>query len=104
MPSNGETITEAIKNKKQLRGHCDGFYREMCPHALSWKGSEYHVLSYQSAGHSSRPLPVEGQWKCMDVDGISNLGMVDGPWHTGTSHTGPSTCFDLGRVEVEVDY
>lgn len=104
MPGNEALLEEAIRNKKQVRGYYDGLYREMCPHAMGWKGSKYHVISYQFAGQSSRPLPPEGQWKCMDVDGISNLSIVDGPWHTGISHTKPATCFDSGRIEVEVDY
>lgn len=104
MATNAQILRTAIRNRQQVTGYYDGFYREMCPHAIGWKGSKYHVLSYQFAGQSSKALPPDGQWECMDVEGLSGLSAMNGPWHTGTSHTRPATCFDPGRIEVEVSY
>ncbi|HEV2383385.1 MAG TPA: hypothetical protein VG206_26785 [Terriglobia bacterium] len=102
MASNSELLRFAITNKKQIRAYYDGFHREMCPHAMGWKNEVHHVLSFQFAGQSSRPLPPEGQWKCMDVDGLTALAVVDGPWITGSNHSKPQTCID--QIEVEVAY
>ena len=102
MSSNAEILILAINQKKQVTGYYDGFYREMCPHVIGWKGAVHHVLSYQFAGDSSKGLPPGGDWKCMDVDGISQLALRDGPWQTGATHGKPQTCVD--RVEAVVNY
>jgi len=61
------------------------------------------VLSFQFAGESSKGLSPEGQWKCMDVDGLSQVSLRDGPWHTGTRKTNePQRCVD--QIEAEVVY
>jgi len=102
MPSNADLLTEAINQKKQVTAYYDGLYREMCPHVMGWKNGAMHVLSYQFAGQSSSGLPPEGQWKCMDVDGLSQLTVRDGLWHTGTTHGQPQTCVD--QILAEVPY
>jgi hypothetical protein len=102
MPSNADLLIEAIHQRKQVTGYYDGFRREMCPHVIGWKRDSHHVLSYQFAGDSSKGLPSGGEWKCMDVDGISELALRDGPWHTGATHGKPQTCVD--RIEAQVTY
>ncbi len=102
MPGNADLLKLAITNKKQVTCYYDGLYREMCPHVIGWKGPAYHVLSFQFGGQSSRGLPPGGEWKCMDVDGISQLALRDGPWYTGITHGKPQTCVDA--IELEVAY
>ena len=102
MPSNSEILRDAIIRKRQIRAYYDGYYREMCPHATGWKGGVHHVLSFQFGGQSRRQLPLSGQWKCMEIDGLSSLIAVDGEWHTGASHSRPQSCID--QIEVEVAY
>ena len=31
----------------------------------------------------SQGLPQGGQWKCMEVDGLSNVSLKEGLWFTG---------------------
>lgn len=102
MPSNFDLLKQAILGRKQVSAMYDGYPREMCPHAMGWKTGVHHVLSFQFAGDSSRGLPPSGQWRCMDVDGLTNVSVHDGPWHTGPSHTKPQNCID--QIEVEVPY
>ena len=102
MPSNADLLVDAIRGKRQVTAYYDGYYREMCPHVIGWKRSAHHVLSFQFGGDSSRGLPAGGEWKCMNVDGLSNLTLRDGPWMTGPGHSRPQTCVD--RVEVEVSF
>src|SRR5579872_7175233 len=102
MASNADLLIEAIRDKKQVTCYYDNLYREICPHVIGWKHSAYHVLSYQFGGQSSRGLPPEGEWKCMNVNGISQLALRDGPWFTGTEHTRPQTCVD--QIELVVTY
>jgi hypothetical protein len=102
MPNNYELLLMAIKNRQQVKGCYDGYYREMCPHAMGWKNGSHHVLSFQFAGESSRILPPGGQWKCMDIDGINIVSVSDGQWFTDSRHSRPQTCID--QIEVEVSY
>lgn len=95
-------LRQAIVEHKQVACFYDGHYRECCPHVLGLKRGRQHVLTFQFAGGSSRGLPPEGQWRCMDVDRISGIIVRDGPWRTGESHTRPQTCVDL--IDVEVTY
>jgi len=74
----------------------------MCPHVIGWKGPTYHVLSFQFGGQSKRGLPPQGDWKCMNVNGISQLALRSGLWQTGPKHGKPQTCVDT--IELEVVY
>ncbi len=102
MPSTADLLKVAISNKQQVKANYDGYYRELCPHAIGWKGGAHHVMSFQFAGQSSRPLPVGGQWKCMDVDKLQILSICDGPWHTNDDHSKMQTC--VGEVAIEVPF
>ena len=102
MPSISDLLKAAISKKPQVKANYDGYYRELCPHAIGWKGGAHHVMSFQFAGQSSKPLPLGGQWKCMDVDKLEIISVCDGPWHTNNDHTRPQTCID--NIEIEVSY
>jgi hypothetical protein len=105
MPDSYALVRQAILERKQIVADYDGYHREMCPHVLGMKDGVRHVLSYQFAGQSSKGLPSEGQWKCMDVDGLSQVSLREGPWFTGTRKTDkPQTCVDLQQINVQVDY
>jgi hypothetical protein len=101
MPDVYALLYQAIQNKQQVVATYDGYHREMCPHVLGYKDGVRHVLSFQFAGDSSKGLPPGGQWKCMDVDGLSNVSLQEGPWITGPHKTGkPQTCVDEADISV----
>ena len=77
------------------------YLREMCPHVFGSKDGVRHVLSFQFAGDSSQGFPAGGQWKCMDVDGMSNVSLREGLWFTGPGKTGnPQPCVDIAHISV----
>lgn len=45
-------------------------------------------------------MPDGGEWRCLAIDGLSDVSVRSGEWHTGTSHSQPNTCID--EVDVEV--
>lgn len=101
--SNAELLKTAISKKLQITATYDGYGREFCPHAIGWnRDGTYHVMTYQFAGGSSKGLPAGGQWRCFDVDKLSDVQVRHGTWHTGTDHTRPQTC--IARIELEVAY
>ena len=102
MPTNFEILKQAIQEKKQVIGYYDGHPREMCPHVIGLKKGVRNVLSFQFAGSSSKGLPPGGESKCMHVDGLSNLSLREGTWHTRDDHSEPQRCVD--QIEAQVTY
>lgn len=94
-------LYQAIEEKKQVIAMYDGYLREMCPHVLGSREGVRHVLSFQFAGDSSQGLPPGGQWKCMEVDGLSNVALKEGLWFTAPGKTGkPQLCVDIVHTSV----
>lgn len=76
--------------------------REMCPHVIGTKEGRRQALFSQFAGSSSSGLPPDGEWRCIQVDKLSDVVSRPGEWYTGGVHTQPQTCVDI--VDVEVAY
>ena len=97
-----DAIRDAIINHRQLVFVYDGLPREVCPHALGTKRSEWHVFVWQFGGQSSHRLDPNGDWRCMEVDRISSLTVKDGPWHRGwTKGLKASSCIDVMDTVVD---
>jgi len=93
-----DLIKQAIQGKKQIHASYKGYARQMCPHVIGWKNGKAHALFYQFGGQSSSGhFPG---WRCLDLDDLTSISVVDGPWHTGHSHSQSQTCVD--EVDVEV--
>ena len=101
-----QLIRQAILEKKCMAASYKGLHRMMCPHTLgtSKKGEE-QALFYQYAGESSSGLQPPGSpknWRCLRIEDLSNLQIIEGPWHGGPNHSVPQTCVD--EIDVEVEY
>ncbi len=97
------TIHDAIKNKQVVRATYRGRVRVMCPHVLGTKNGRKQVLCYQFGGSSSSGLRPDGSgenWRCMVLDGLSNVSVERGPWRTAPNHSRPQTCVDDVHIEV----
>ncbi len=77
-------IRNAILQKHQVIATYQGYQREMCPHVLGTKRGHERALCFQFAGGSRKRLPPTGQWRCIDLDQLSNVSTRQGPWHTGS--------------------
>lgn len=100
---NYEMVKDAILNKRIIIASYDGYRREMCPHCIGWKNGRRQALFYQFGGGSSTGLGPPGSaanWRCIPIDGLRNVSVADGPWHTSPNHSRPNTCVD--EVDVEV--
>jgi len=96
------TLRDAILQKLQVTAIYRGLVREFCPHVIGMKNGREHVLGYQFGGRSSSGLPPNGEWRCFDVTGLSDISTRSGPWHTGNRHTQPQSCVD--EIDLEIDY
>jgi hypothetical protein len=97
-----ELIRQAIVDRKQVTLTYHEHYREMCPHVIGNKNGRAHALFFQFGGTSSSGLPSGGEWRCMDINAVTDVVVRDGDWHTDTNHTEQQTCVD--EIDVEVDY
>lgn len=103
-----QLLRDAILGRQQAHFMYQGHLRETCPHALgSGKSNEEKVLVYQFGGSSESGGLMDratspGRWRCLDVDGISELVIQNGPWATAENHSQRSTC--IKAMDVEVDH
>ena len=57
-----------------------------------------HVLVFQFAGGSQSGLPPGGEWRCLNLDELSDIRLEPGDWHTAANVFNPQSCLD----EIEV--
>ena len=89
MPNNYDLIAKAIKEKLQVTAYYQGFYREMCPHALGSKKGRKQALFYQFGGESSKGTVTPGStfnWRCIPIDGLTEVTLQSGQWYTAENH------------------
>lgn len=102
-----DEIRSAIANKQQVIATYSKHRREMCPHAIGLgpEGNEQAIF-YQFAGTSSQGdaslLPEADRWRCLRIDGLSDVEVRDGDWHTVDNHSTSNRC--IAEVDLEVDY
>ena len=100
-----DLLKQAILNKQQVIATYNGYRREMCPHALGKKNGKEHCLFYQFAGESSSGPIIPGSdknWRCIPVNGLEDVTIRDGEWHTAHNHSRRQTCIDDIDVEVKI--
>lgn len=95
-----ELIREATLARRQVVATYKGHRRELCPHVLGTKNGRRHGLFFQFAGGSASTLPPGGDWRCIPVDGLEEVTIRDGPWHTGVGQGDPERCVDAIDVEA----
>jgi hypothetical protein len=95
-----ELLAQAIEDREPVVARYDGTVRIFCPHALGTKQGRPHVLVYQIAGESTSGLPPEGEWRCFDVDRLTDLAPWSGAWQTAPNLFNPQSCLD--RIDVVV--
>jgi hypothetical protein len=93
-------VRRAIEERRQVHATYAGHQRRMCPHVIGTRAGRQRALFFQFAGGSSRGLLPGGDWRCLRLDGLSDVSIHDGPWHTRT-HSEPQRCVDEVDLEIE---
>ena len=101
------TIKEAILANKNIEADYKGYHRIMTPHTLGLKSGREQCLCYQFDGESSSATTFDvnspRNWRCMEVDELDNVTVIDGDLHTcDSSHSKDQTC--VGDVDVEISF
>jgi hypothetical protein len=95
-------LRDAIKNHKQVTGLCKTYPREFCPHLLGIGNRGWAVLVWQYGGLSESGLPLEGDWRCFDLDDMEQLASREGQWHRGF-HSGRGKSHCVKKMDTVVD-
>ncbi len=93
-------IRGAIERRQQVDATYDGHRRRLCPHVIGTREGRPRVLFFQFGGGSSRGLPPGGDWRCLPLDGLTDVAVHDGTWQT-RAHSEPQSCIDQIDLEVE---
>ena len=97
-------IRSAIGKKQIVRAIYQGLYCEMCPHAIGMRNGRQCALFYQFGGQSRsgsiEPGRSKDNWKCIDIDELSEVTIEDGPWHTAPYDSNLESCIECLHAVV----
>ena len=98
-------VRAAIMHRRPIAALYRGCRRLLCPHLLGWSSSRrLLVLCYQYGGDSESGLMPAGasdNWRCLAVENLSQVELLDDDWQTAENHSRPQRCIEL--VELDVD-
>jgi hypothetical protein len=96
-----ELIKQAIAEKKLISAVYHERRRDLCPHVLGWKAEREHALFFQIGGESTKGLAITGSWRCLNLDELSEVEIVDGEFRTGAGYyDNPQKCVD--KIETQI--
>lgn len=80
----------AILGRRRIVCEYDGCYREVCPHVLGYKERDAMALTFQLGAESKSGLPPGGEWRCLALAQVRNVGIRSDLWCTAVSTAGRS--------------
>ena len=96
-------VRTAVISKRPIRAIYHGRDRWCCPHRLGRnQEGQIRVLCYQYGGGSGSGLQAAGSpanWRCVALEKLSRVELLEGAWHRAPNHSRPQTCV----TEVDVD-
>ena len=98
-------VRAAIIHRRPIAAFYRGRRRLLCPHLLGRNRlRRVQVLCYQYGGDSETGLKPAGSsdnWRCLAVENLSQVELLDGPWQTAENRSRPQNCIE--EVELDVD-
>ena len=97
-------VWTAVANKQPIEAHYQGRHRLFCPHKLGRnREGRLRVLCYQYGGESQtglqHPMDSPANWRCVVLEKLSRVKLVEGAWRTAPNHARPASCV----VETDID-
>ena len=91
-------IRYAIVEKRIVRAIYQGLYCEMCPHVIGMKNGKQFAIFYQFGGQSKSGRIEFGRskdnWRCIDINELSEVTIEDGVWRSASVRSRPQECID----------
>jgi len=100
-------VRAAVESRRPISAVYHNRHRLFCPHRLGRnKEGQFRVLCYQYGGESASGLKPAGSpenWRCIALDKLSEVELLDGIWRTAPNHSRPASCIVDADVDAE-DY
>ena len=98
-------VWTSVERKQPIEASYDGRLRLLCPHRLGRNSKrELRVLCYQYGGKSRSRLAQSGSpanWRCMVVEKLSLVRLLDDVWQTAPNHSRPTSCVVKADIDAE---
>ena len=102
-----QTVREAVMTRRPIAAVYHSRHLLLCPHRFGRnKDGEFRVLCYQFGGESEsglKPLGSPANWRCVALDKLSGVELLNGAWQTAPNHSRPASCIVDADVDAE-DY
>ena len=96
-------VRTAVASKRPIEANYHRLPRLFCPHRLGRKkDGQLRVLCYQFGGQSEsglQPPGSEANWRCLVLEKLSNVKLLDDAWRTAPNHSRPASCV----VDTDID-
>ena len=98
-------VWTAVANKQPIEATYQGRLRLFCPHRLGRnRQGRFRVLCYQYGGESQSGLQALGSpanWRCVALEKLSRVRLVEGAWRTAPNHSRPASCVAEADIDAE---
>ena len=98
-------VWTAVANKQPIEANYQGRYRLFCPHRLGRnREGQLRVLCYQYGGESRSgldPLDSSSNWRCVALEKLSRVKLVEDGWRTAPNHSRPASCVAEADIDAE---
>ncbi len=96
-------VWTAVANRQPISAVYKELPRLFCPHRLGRnQAGQRRVLCYQYGGESESglaPLGSPANWRCIVLEKLRAVELVEGSWKTAPNHSRPATCV----IEADID-
>lgn len=100
-----QLVWAAVTSKRAIEARYHGRSRLFCPHRLGRNSAgELRVLCYQYGGESESGLQPPGSpanWRCVALEKLSQVGLLEDAWHTAPNHSRPASCVVDADIDAE---
>ena len=98
-------LRTAVRAKRPIAAMYGGHRRLLCPYVLGRnKLGHLQLLCYQYGGTSRSGLGHAGSpenWRCVAVNKLSRVEMINGPWRAAERHSRVQTCIETVELDAE---
>ena len=98
-------VRAAVARKQPFSAIYKDRPRLFCPHRLGRnRAKQLRVLCYQYGGESESGLAPMGSpenWRCVALEKLRHVELVDGSWKTAPNHSRPATCVVDADIDAE---
>lgn len=98
-------VWTAIANRQPIGANYRDLPRLFCPHRLGRnRARQLRVLCYQYGGESEsglEPLGSPANWRCIVLEKLKAVELLEGSWKTAPNHSRPATCIVDPDIDAE---